>query len=140
MASIATEESSPVTVGSLRPDPANRFFQVVPDYQHVGPVRTALDGEDHAFTFREDYTLSFVIQHLSPSQMADALYMKQWLMTGPNHFVTLTTGDADNAVYTGLKRAPGTAVEIRNDDDERQLFSFSCTLMSSSPITVNYSG
>lgn len=138
MADIATEESSPTVLGSPRPDPANRFFEVTPDYQHIGPQKVALTGAIHVFTFREDYLCSLVIRHLAPSQLSDALYMKQWLMTGGS--VTMTTDDLDNAVYTGLTLAPGTTPEITNDDDERQHFSFSCVLRDDAPITVNYDG
>lgn len=138
MASIATDESSPVTLESPRPDPANRFFDVVPNYEHIGPIRSALTGALHAFTFREDYTVSFTIRHLSPSQWDDALTMKQWLMTGGA--VTMTTDDLDDNTYTGLTLMPGTVPDIKNDDDERQHFSFSCVLRDSSPIVVNYDG
>lgn len=136
MADISTEESSPTVLGSLRPDPANRFFEVVPNYEHVGPQKVALTRAIHVFTFREDYTVSVVIRHLSPSQWEDALYVKQWLIAGG--FVTLTTGDVESNVYTGLQLAPGTTPEIKNDDDERQHFSFSCVLASDDPIVVNY--
>jgi len=138
MASIATDESSPTTLESPRPDPANRFFDVVPNYEHVGPIRATLTGALHAFTFREDFTVSFTIRHLSPDQWADALAMKQWLMTGGA--VTMTTDDRDGNVYTGLTLMPGTTPEIRNDDDERQHFSFSCVLRDDDPIVVNYDG
>ena len=106
MANITTEESSPVVLGSLRPDPANRLFDCVPNYEHIGPIRVALTRAIHAFTFREDYTLAFTIKHLAPSQLDDALYMKQYLMTGGA--VTLNTSDVDSASYTGLTLAPGT--------------------------------
>jgi hypothetical protein len=55
-----------MSLGSPRPDPANRFFEVVPDYVHIGPIRVAMTREIHAFTFREDYTVSVTIRHLSP--------------------------------------------------------------------------
>ena len=138
MASIATEESSPLTLESPRPDPANRFFEVVPNYAHIGPLKVALTRAIHAFTFREDYTVSVTIRHLSPSQWEDALLMKQWLMTG--NAVTLTTDDVDGNTYTGLTLAPGTEPEIANDDDERQHFSFTCVLVDDDPIVVNYDG
>ena len=138
MASIATEESSATVLESPRPDPANRFFEVTPNYDHIGPIKTTLTGALHAFTFREDYTVSFVIRHLSPTVEEDALYMKRWLMTGGT--VTMTTDDLDNATYTGLTLAPGTVPEFKQDDDERQHYSFSCVLRDSSPITVNYDG
>lgn len=124
------------TLGSPRPDPANRFFDVVPDYQHVGPTRVALTRTIHAFTFREDYTVSVTIKYLPSSLLADALALKQWLVTG--NTVTLVTSDLDSAEYSGLQLAPGTEPSITNDDDERQHFSFSVILASDSPITVNY--
>jgi hypothetical protein len=126
------------TLGSPRPNPANRFFEVVPDYQHVGPTRVALDRTIHAFTFREDYTVSVTIKHLSPDLLGDALALKKWLVTGGE--VTLVTSDVDDATYEGLQLAPGTVPEITNDDDERQHFSFTCVLASDDPITVNYHG
>jgi hypothetical protein len=138
MADIATEESSPTVLGSPRPDPANRFFEVTPDYRHIGPLKVSLTRAIHAFTFREDYTVSLVIRHLAPSQLEDALYVKRWLMLG--NAVTMTTDDLDSNSYSGLTLAAGTTPEIKNDDDERQHFSFAVVLASDSPITVNYDG
>ena len=138
MADLSTEESSPTVLGSPRPDPANRFFDVVPDYVPVGPSKVALTRAIHVFRFREDYTVSLTIRHLTPSQLEDALYVKKWLMDG--NTVTLNTDDLDTAIYTGLQLAPGTTPEIRNDDDERQHFSFACVLAGDDPITVNYDG
>ena len=139
MADIEWEDGSvPMILGSPRPDPANRFFEVVPDYQHIGPQRVALTRAIHVFTFREDYTVSVTIRHLSPSQLEDALALKQWLITG--NTVTLNTDDVNGATYAGLQLAPGTTPEIKNDDDERQHFSFSCVLADDSPITVDYDG
>jgi hypothetical protein len=126
------------TLGSPRPDPANRFFEVVPDYVHVGPIKTAMTRAIHAFTFREDYTVSVTIKHLSPDLLEDALALKKWLITGG--LVTLVTDDLDSAEYDELQLAPGTTPEIKNDDDERQHFSFSCVLAGDDPITVNYDG
>ncbi len=126
------------TLGSPRPDPANRFFECVPDYQHIGPVKTALTRALHAFTFREDYTVSVVIKHLSPDLLADALALKKWLVTGGE--VTLVTDDIDSNSYDQLQLAPGTTPEIRNDDDERQHFSFAVVLAGDEPIIVNYDG
>lgn len=126
------------TLRSPRPDPANRFFSVVPNYQHIGPIRVAMTAAIHAFTFREDYTVAVTIRHLSPDSWTDALDLKKWLMTGNS--VTLTTNDIDGNVYSGLTLAPGTEPEIRNDDDERQHFSFSCVLRDDSAILVNYNG
>jgi len=126
------------TLGSPRPDPANRFFDVVPDYQHIGPIKVALTRAIHAFTFREDYTVSVTIKHLSPDLLEDALALKQWLMTGGA--VTLVTNDVDSNEYDGLTLAPGTEPTIQNDDDERQHFTFTCVLADDDPIIVNYSG
>jgi hypothetical protein len=131
-------EAEAMSLGSPRPDPANRFFDVVPDYQHIGPIKTALDRSIHAFTFREDYTVSVTIRHLSPTQLETALLLKAHLMTGG--LVDLNTDDVDSATYEDIQLAPGTVPEIRNDDDERQHFSFSCVLADDSPITVNYDG
>jgi hypothetical protein len=139
MADITWEDGSvPMSLGSPRPDPANRFFEVVPDYVHVGPIKVAMTRAIHAFTFREDYTVSVTIRHLSPAQWEDALALKQWLMTGGT--VTLNTDDLDSNSYSGLQMAPGTSVEIANDDDERQHFSFKCVLADDDPIVVNYDG
>ena len=131
-------DATTMNLGSPRPDPANRFFEVVPDYIHVGPQKVALTRAIHVFTFREDYTVSVVIKHLSPSQLETALTLKKHLITGGT--VTLNTDDLDDAQYTGLQLAPGTTPEIRNDDDERQHFSFACVLADDDPITVNYDG
>lgn len=138
MASISTDESSPTVLASPRPDPANRFFECTPNYVHVGPIKTTLARTIHAFTFREDYTLSLTIRHLSPDQWEDALAVKQWLMTGGT--VTVDTDDLDSNTYSGLTLAPGTEPEIKNDDDERQHFSFACVLADDAPIVVNYDG
>jgi hypothetical protein len=131
-------EATTLSLGSPRPDPANRFFEVVPDYQHIGPIKVALTRAIHAFTFREDYTVSVVIKHLSPTQLETALLLKAHLMTGG--LVTLNTDDVDGATYTNIQLAPGTTPDIANDDDERQHFSFSCVLADDDPITVNYDG
>jgi hypothetical protein len=133
-----TDGSVPMSLGSPRNDPANRFFEVVPNYEHVGPIRVALTRAIHAFTFREDYTVSVVIKHLHPSQEEDALALKRWLMIGGE--VTLNTDDVNGASYSSLQLAPGTTPEIANDDDERQHFSFTCVLASDDPITVDYDG
>ena len=133
-----TEGSVPNVLGSPRLDPANRFFDVVPDYDHIGPIKTALTSALHAFTFREDYLVTVTIRHLSPSVEDDALALKKWLMTGGS--VTLNTGDVDDATYEGLTLGPGTKPEFKLEDEERQHYSFSCVLRDSSPITVNYDG
>lgn len=143
MADIAWTEGTgsaaqAMSLGSPRPDPANRFFEVTPNYEHIGPIKVALTRAIHAFTFREDYTVSLVIRHLSPTQLETALMLKRHLMLGGT--VTLNTDDLDDASYTDLQLAPGTVPEIRNDDDERQHFSFSCVLASDTAITVNYDG
>jgi hypothetical protein len=126
------------TLGSPRPDPANRFFDVNVDYKHIGPIKVALTRAIHAFTFREDYTVSVTIKHLSPSVSDDALELKQWLMTGGD--VTLVTDDVDGNAYTGLTLAPGTEPVFKLDDEERQHYSFTCVLTDDSAITVNYDG
>lgn len=131
-----TDGSTPNILGSPRPDPANRFFDVVPDYRHIGPIRTALTAALHAFTFREDYTVAVTIKHLSPSVEEDALALKRWLMTGGA--VTLNTDDVDGASYSDLTLAPGTEPAFTLEDEERQHYAFSCVLRDDSPITVNY--
>jgi len=127
-----------LSLGSPRPDPANRFFDVVPDYDHIGPIKTALDAALHAFTFREDYLVTVTIKHLSPTQESLALALKKHLMTGG--LVTLNTDDLDDASYSDIRLAPGTKPEFKLDDEERQHYSFSCVLRDDSPITVNYDG
>ena len=133
-----TDGSVSNSLGSPRPDPANRLFDCVPDYKHIGPMRVALTGVIHAFTFREDYTLGFTIKHLTPDQWEDAQALKRWLMIGGA--VNLVTGDVDANTYNSVTLAPGTEPSIANDDDERQHFSFSCVLRDDQPITVNYNG
>src|SRR5690349_24632860 len=103
------------TLGSPRPDPANRFFEVVPDYQHIGPQKVALTRAIHVFTFREDYTVAVTIKHLDPTLLEDALALKKWLITGGD--VTLVTDDLESNTYSGLTLAPGTTPSITNDDD-----------------------
>ena len=127
-----------LSLGSLRPDPGNRFFEVTPDYDPVGDFAVALTGEIHSFLFREDFTCGVVIRHLRPSQHTLMLELKQHLMNGG--VVTLNTSDVDDTSYTDIQLAPGTKPEIKNDDDNRNLFSFSCMLMSDEPIVVNYDG
>jgi hypothetical protein len=139
VADITWEDGSvPMSLGSPRPDPANRLFDVTPKYEHVGPIKTAMTQARHTFTFSEYYTLAFTIKHLSPAQWEDALALQRWLTIGET--VTLNTDDLDSNSYSGLQIAPGTTVDIANDDDERQHFSFSCTLMDTTPIVVNYDG
>jgi hypothetical protein len=131
-------DASTLTLGSPRPDPANRFFEVVPDYLHIGPRKTALDRRLHVFTFREDYTVHVVIRHLAPSQWGLALELKRHLIAGG--LVTLNTDDLDDASYENVQLAPGTTPEIKNDDDDRQHFSFTVDLAGDDPILVNYDG
>lgn len=131
-------EATTLTLGSARPDPANRFFDVTPDYVHVGPQKAALTRALHVFTFREDYTLRLTIKHLAPPQMALALELKKHLIAGG--LVTVNTDDLDDAVYADVQLAPGTSPEIANDDDERQHFSFAVVLASDEPMRVNYDG
>jgi hypothetical protein len=129
-------EATTMNLGSPRPDPANRFFEVVPDYVLIGERKVALSRAIHTFVFREDYTVHVVIKHLSPTQHATALMLKKHLINGG--LVTLNTDDADDAVYPDLQLNPGTTPEIANDDDERQHFSFTVDLAGDDPITVNY--
>jgi hypothetical protein len=129
-------DATVMTLGSLRPDPANRFFEVVSDYQHIGPIKVALTRAVHAFTFREDYTVAVTIRHLQPAQLTTALTLKRHLMTGGT--VTLNTDDVDGATYSDIQLAPGTTPDIKNDDDDRLHYSFTCVLVDDSPITVNY--
>jgi len=130
--------ASTMSLGSPRPDPANRFFECVPDYVPIGPSKTALDRTIHTFRFREDYTVRVVIKHLAPSQWADALALKKHLLDGG--LVTLNTDDLDSNSYSNIQLAPGTVPEIKNDDDERQHFSFTVTLADDDAIVVNYDG
>jgi hypothetical protein len=52
----------------------------------------------------------------------------------------MTTDDLDSNSYSGLTLAAGTTPEIKNDDDERQHFSFSVVLAGDEAIVVNYDG
>ena len=131
-------EATAMSLGSPRPDPANRFFEVVPDYQLIGPQRVTLTRAIHTFPFREDYTVSVVIKHLGPSQLEAALLLKRHLMNGG--LVDLNTDDLDDNQYENIQLAPGTTPEISNDDDELQHFSFACVLADDEPIVVNYDG
>jgi hypothetical protein len=64
------------------------------------------------------------------------LTLKRHLMTGGT--VTLNTDDVDGATYSDIQLAPGTTPDIKNDDDDRLHYSFTCVLVDDSPITVNY--
>lgn len=131
-------EATTLSLGSPRPDPANRFFDCVPNYAHIGPRRVAMTRAIHAFTFREDYTLKLVIKHLAPSQLLLAQALKRHLMNGGE--VTANTDDLDGASYDELTLAPGTEPEIRNADDEQQHFEMEMILAGDEPMTVNYDG
>lgn len=123
---------------SPRPDPANRFFEFVPDVQDIGPRKPTLgDGIEHSFVFRTDYTAKFVIRHLAASQQALALALKLWLLRAGE--VTVTTDDANDAEYEALRLRPGTTPLISNEDDTRQHFRFECELRSDDPIVMDYS-
>lgn len=141
MASIqyGTPDSSgdyPNSLGSPRPNPANRFFGYAPDAARIGPRRTTLgDGATYQFGFRTDYYAHLEIHHLAPSQMGDALDLKLALLNGET--VRVVTDDADSSAYTCTLK-PGTEPTITNDDDQRLLFSFACDLRSADPILVNY--
>lgn len=125
----------PNSLGSPRPDPANRFFEYVPDYVVTGPRRTALDGTQHVFTLRADYTARLAIRHLPPSSLDEALALKVWLIEGGT--VRVVTDDATSATYTATLK-PGTTPEIVNEDDGRQHFAFRCELAKSTAILVDY--
>ena len=127
----------PYALGSLRPDPANRFFDLVPDYSPIGPRVTTLDRTQHLFALREDYTAKLTIRHLQPSQLATALALKAWLIAGGE--VAVITDDVDGNEYACTLR-PGTTPTITNDDEGRQHFSFSCELAGDDPVVVDYSG
>ena len=131
-------EATELSLGSPRPDPANRFFEVVPNYVMVGPRKVALTRAIHTFVFREDYTVHLVIKHLSPSQHETALLLMAHLISGG--LVTLNTDDLDDASYSNLQLAPGTTPTLKNDDDDQQHFSFTVDLAGDDPITVNYDG
>src|SRR5262245_45101706 len=87
-----------MSLGSLRPDPGNRLFDVNPDYVHIGNIRTTLAQVERAFTFGDYYTLAFTIKHLLPSQHEAALLLKRHLTKGGT--VTLTTDDVDGNTYS----------------------------------------
>lgn len=131
-------EATTLSLGSPRPDPANRFFECVPNYLHVGPRRVAMTRAIHAFTFREDYTLRLVMKHLAPSQLALAQALKKHLMTGGA--VTANTDDLNDASYDALTLAPGSEPEIRNADDEQQYFEMEMILAGDEPMAVDYDG
>ena len=141
MASISWTEgegsgASTVTLESPRPAPGNRFFDTVSDYDPVGDAEVTLTGETHTFLFREDYLLSLTIKHLRPAQYANMLACKRHLMNGGE--VTITTDDASATTYSNVRLAPGTKPEIKMNDDNRNLRDFSCVLVKSSALTVNY--
>lgn len=137
---FGTPDSSgvyPLSLGSLRPDPANRFFEWVPDIQIIGPRRTTLgDRLQHLFAFRTDYSAKLTIKHLHPSQLDTALQLKWWLMSG--YVVKMVSGDATSSYATATLK-PGTEPEIVNDDDIRQHFLFRCELAQSAVgILIDY--
>lgn len=127
------------TLGSPRPDPANRFFAVKLDYDFAGPLRNAVgNAAPHAFKFREDYFVGLEIRHLPPSAQTTALDLKTWLMDGG--VVTITTDDVDDNEYEGLTLRPGTKPEFELADEARQHWTFRCELRSASRILIDYSG
>lgn len=131
-----TPGSTPQSLGSSRPDPANRFFEWKPDYEPTGDVGVTLAGVHHRFDYRVDYTLGIKIKHLTSDQLSLALELKQWLMNGGT--VTVNTDDLDDASYDDVRLAAGTKPEIENDNDDEQLFTFSVMLASDEEMTINY--
>lgn len=129
-------DATTLTLGSLRTSPANRFFDATPDYDPVGDIEVAMDGQIHTFLFREDFLLNIVIQHLRSGQQLLMVELKQHLMNGGE--VTVNTEDSANQSFSNVKLAPGTKPEIRKTDELRNLYSFTVSLMKSSAMTVNY--
>jgi hypothetical protein len=125
----------PESLSSSRPDPASRFFSVVPNAAIVGPRRTTLDRTQHVFALRTDYSIAIVVRHLSPSQLATALALKLWLIAGET--VRVVTRSSAGTVFTATLN-PGTTPEIALDDEFRGHYSFHCELAKSTAMLIDY--
>lgn len=91
-----------------------RFDNWIPDRIVVDDRQVALGtGVVASFVFRTDYVASFEIPHLKPADLAIALRLKAWLISGGT--CTVTTQDLGSRVYTvGLQ--PNTEPSIEFTD------------------------
>lgn len=135
------DEVGTVTLASSYPTgPARRFRNWTPDQNAFGPRVFALGtGRAYEFAHRRDYTASFEIPGILPSQHEDFIRFKVWAMKGCPFDVYCE--DADNHYYE-CRIAPDTQPEMRLEDSAmlEYTISLSARAIINVPMICNYRG
>lgn len=128
MATVSfTDAGGVVEVSNLKAVPANRFTNWTPDALPIGPAKAGLGtGVIHAFTFREDYLVSFQIVGIPASELDKLLRLQTHLLDG--YLVALDSDHEMNEVYALCSLAPNTEPTIEFSDTTNLEYTFSCKL------------
>jgi hypothetical protein len=136
-----TDEVGSVTITSSYPaGPARRLRAWTPDVRTVGPRVFALGtGRPYEFAFRRDYTASFEIAGLLPSQHGDYHRFKVWALKGC--VFDVYTDDEDSHYYE-CRIAPDTEPSLSLEDPAMLEYRLSVTVRSvaNAPMICNYRG
>jgi hypothetical protein len=128
MATVSfTDAGGVVEVSNLKAVPANRFTNWTPDALPIGPSKAGLGtGVIHAFTFREDYLVSFQIVGIPASELDKLLRLQTHLLDG--YLVALDSDHEMNEVFALCSLAPNTEPSIEFSDATNLEYTFSCKL------------
>lgn len=136
-----TDEVGAVTLQSSYPDgPARRFRNWTPDAKAIGPRVFALGtARPYEFRFRTDYTASFEIPGILPSQHEDFMRFKLWAMKGC--IFEVYTEDSDNHYYE-CRIAPETEPQMQLEDSAMLEYAISVSVrtLAGTPMICNYRG
>lgn len=135
------DEVGTVTLQSSYPaGPARRFRNWTPNQRAVGPRVFALGtGRPYEFAFRRDYTASFEISGILPTQHSDFLRFKVWAMKGGTFEVY--TEDVDSHYYE-CRIAPDSEPSLQLEDSVMLEYVISVTArnIAGTPMICNYRG
>lgn len=136
-----TDEAGSVALTPSYPaGPARRFRNWTPSTNSVGPRVFSLGtGRAYEFSFRRDYTASFEIPGILPSQHEDFMRFKTWVMKGG--IFEIYTEDSNNSYYE-CRIAPDTEPEMEMEDSTMLEYTISVVARSiaNSPMVCDYRG
>lgn len=128
MASIFwQDEQGFAELSNLKPAPAGRFFDWNPDAEPFQAAEVALGtGLIDAFTFREDYLVSFEIRGIPKSELSKMLRLQTHLLDG--YIVAVECDHEMNEVFAYCALAPETVPKISFSDRQMLEYTFGVKL------------
>lgn len=120
---------------NLKPSPGDRFFDWTPDAEPIGPAEVGLGtGKIEAFTFREDYLVSFEIRGIPTSELSKMLRLQTHLMDG--YIVAVECDHPMHEIFALSALAPGTTPSIDFTDSQCLEYTFGVRLLAVDEDTI----